>query len=173
MTPTHLAERRAAVEEAINAGGFGDAELDRLCAEFDCSRRTITRDARIIREAARAAARAERRAEIHVLPPAERAAAEAAEGPRDWSSVSRADGYAWMLGKLEQVIESPRAIGPAKVGAIKCFQGIFDSLHDRREAAGEGAAETLTSAQMIAELQAATKGMPRAMRRKLIEAVGT
>ena len=67
MTPTHLSERRAAVEEAINAGGFGDAELDRLCAEFDCSRRTITRDARIIREAARAAARAERRAEIHVL----------------------------------------------------------------------------------------------------------
>ena len=173
MSMSHINERRAAVEEAINAGGFGDAELDRLCAEFDCSQRTIKRDARLIREEARAAARAERRAEIHVLPPAERAAAEAAEGPRDWSTVSRADGYAWMLGKLESVIENPRAIGPAKVGAIKCFQGIFDSLHDRREAAGEGAAETLTSAQMIAELQAATKGMPRAMRRKLIEAVAT
>ena len=171
MTPTHLSERRAAVEEAINAGGFGDAELDRLCAEFDCSRRTITRDARIIREAARAAARAERRAEIHVLPPAERAAAEAEDGPRDWSTVSRADGYAWMLGKLESVIENPRAIGPAKVGAIKCFQGIFDSLHDRREAAGEGAPEALTGEQMIAEIQKATRGMPRAMRRKLLAAV--
>ncbi len=173
MSATHVEARRQAVREALAAGSFGDPELDALCDEYDCSRRTLERDVRLIREKARAAARAERRAEIHVLPPAERAAAEAAEGPRDWSTVSRADGYAWMLGKLESVIENPRAIGPAKVGAIKCFQGIFDSLHDRREAAGEGAAETLTSAQMIAELQAATKGMPRAMRRKLIEAVGT
>jgi hypothetical protein len=173
MAPKHLEDRREAVRQAIEAGSFGDAELDGLCGEFDCSRRTILRDARIIREQVRAAARAERKAELHVLPPAERAAAEAEDGPRDWSTVSRTDGYVWMLGKLEGVIEDPRAIGPAKVGALKCFQGIFDSFHDRREAAGEGAVEELSGEQIIAELRAATKGMPRAMRRRLIEAVGT
>ena len=177
MTPTPVEARRAAVREAIEAGSFGDAELDQLCGEFDCSRRTLMRDARIIRERARAAVREERRAELHVLPGSDQAApAPTVEGMPDeidWRSASREDGYVWMLERLAGMAVDPRAIAPAKVGAIKTLSTIFDQLHAHRaEMDQEAASGPIDPETLIAEFKSATRGMPRKLRRQMLEALG-
>ena len=179
MAPTHIEERRQAVEDAIEAGSFGDAELDALCAEFDCSRRTLMRDARIIREKARRAVRDAKRAELHVLPAAERD--QAAPEPTvegmpdviDWRSASREDGYVWMLERLAGMAVDPRAIAPAKVGAIKTLSSIFDQLHAHRAEQADGAdSGPIDPEVLLREFRAATKGMPRKMRREMLAALG-
>ena len=177
MTPTPVEARREAVREAIDAGSFGDAELDQLCGEFDCSRRTILRDARIIRERARAALREERRAELHVLPGSEGAApAPTVEGMPDeidWRHASREDGYVWMLERLAGMAVDPRAIAPAKVGAIKTLSTIFDQLHAHRaELDNQADSRPVDPETLVREFRTATKGMPRKLRRELLEALG-
>jgi hypothetical protein len=177
MTPTPVEARREAVREAIDAGSFGDAELDQLCGEFDCSRRTILRDARIIRERARAALREERRAELHVLPGSEGAApAPTVEGMPDeidWRNASREDGYVWMLERLAGMAVDPRAIAPAKVGAIKTLSTIFDQLHAHRaELDNQAESGPVDPETLVREFKSATKGMPRKLRRELLEALG-
>ena len=177
MTPTLVEARREAVREAIEAGSFGDAELDQLCGEFDCSRRTLMRDARIIRERARAAVREERRAELHVLPGSEQGPpAPTVEGMPDeidWRSASREDGYVWMLERLAGMAVDPRAIAPAKVGAIKTLSTIFDQLHAHRAEMDQAAASgPIDPETLIAEFKSATRGMPRKLRRQMLEALG-
>jgi hypothetical protein len=177
MTPSPVEARREAVREAIEAGSFGDAELDQLCGEFDCSRRTLMRDARIIRERARAAVREERRAELHVLPGSDQAApAPTVEGMPDeidWRSASREDGYVWMLERLAGMAVDPRAIAPAKVGAIKTLSTIFDQLHAHRAEMDQAAASgPIDPETLIAEFKSATRGMPRKLRRQMLEALG-
>ena len=173
MTARPIDQRREAVREAIEAGCFGDAELDALCDEFGVTRRTLERDARVIRERLRA----ERRAELHVLPGSDQAApAPTVEGMPDeidWRSASREDGYVWMLERLAGMAVDPRAIAPAKVGAIKTLSTIFDQLHAHRaemdQAAESGPIDPET---LIAEFQSATRGMPRKLRRQMLEALG-
>ena len=179
MAPTHIEERRQAVEDAIEAGSFGDAELDALCAEFDCSRRTLMRDARIIREKARRAVRDAKRAELHVLPAAERDQAapvptvEGMPDEIDWRNASREDGYVWMLERLAGMAVDPRAIAPAKVGAIKTLSSIFDQLHAHRAEQADGADTGPVDPEvLLREFKAATKGMPRKMRREMLAALG-
>jgi len=180
MAPTHIEARREAVEAAIEAGSFGDAELDSLCAEFDCSRRTLMRDARIIRENARRAMRDAKRAELHVLPGADQAAPAAptptVEGMPDeidWRNASREDGYVWMLERLAGMAVDPRAIAPAKVGAIKTLSSIFDQLHAHRAEQADGAdSGPVDPETLLREFKAATKGMPRKMRRQMLAALG-
>lgn len=173
MTARPIDQRREAVREAIEAGSFGDAELDALCDEFGVTRRTLERDARVIRERLRA----ERRAELHVLPGSDQAApAPTVEGMPDeidWRSASREDGYVWMLERLAGMAVDPRAIAPAKVGAIKTLSTIFDQLHAHRaemdQAAESGPIDPET---LIAEFKSATRGMPRKLRRQMLEALG-
>jgi len=177
MAAKHIEERRAAVEAALEAGAFGDAELDQLAGEFDCSHRTLLRDARIIRERARAAVREERRAELHVLPGSEGAApAPTVEGMPDeidWRNASREDGYVWMLERLAGMAVDPRAIAPAKVGAIKTLSTIFDQLHAHRaELDNQADSGPVDPETLVREFKSATKGMPRKLRRELLEALG-
>jgi hypothetical protein len=173
MTARPIDQRREAVREAIEAGSFGDAELDALCDEFGVTRRTLERDARVIRERLRA----ERRAELHVLPGSDQAApAPTVEGMPDeidWRSASREDGYVWMLERLAGMAVDPRAIAPAKVGAIKTLSTIFDQLHAHRaEMDQEAASGPVDPETLIAEFKAATRGMPRKLRRQMLEALG-
>ena len=167
MTAKHIDARRAAVREAIDGGSFGDAELDALCGEFGVTRRTLERDARSIREQARAS----KRAELHVLPTGEQTAELMPAGGIDWRTASREDGYVWMLEQLSETATCPRAIGPAKVGAIKTLAVIFDKLHDARTPA-EGEDAPLDPAALLQEMRKATKGMPRKMRRELLASLG-
>ena len=167
MSLSHVEERRDAVRQAIEAGSFGDAELDELCSEFSVSRATINRDARIIREQARAS----KRAELHVLPSGEPTAEPVPAGRIDWRTASREDGYVWMLEQLSETATCPRAIGPAKVGAIKTLAVIFEKLHDARTPA-EGEDAPLDPAALLEEMRKATKGMPRKMRRQLLASLG-
>jgi hypothetical protein len=177
MAPTHIEARREAVEAAIEAGSFGDAELDSLCAEFDCSRRTLMRDARIIRENARRAMRDAKRAELHVLPGADQAppvpTVEGMPDEIDWRNASREDGYVWMLERLAGMAVDPRAIAPAKVGAIKTLSSIFDQLHAHRAEQADGADTGPVDPEvLLREFKAATEGMPRKMRREMLAALG-
>jgi hypothetical protein len=177
MAPTHIEARREAVEAAIEAGSFGDAELDSLCAEFDCSRRTLMRDARIIRENARRAMRDAKRAELHVLPGADQAApvptVEGMPDEIDWRNASREDGYVWMLERLAGMAVDPRAIAPARVGAIKTLSSIFDQLHAHRAEQADGADTGPVDPEvLLREFKAATEGMPRKMRREMLAALG-
>jgi len=173
MTARPIDQRREAVREAIEADSFGDVELDALCSEFGCTRRTLERDARMIREQLRAA----RRAELHVLPSSDSGApAPTVEGMPDeidWRHASREDGYVWMLERLAGMAVDPRAIAPAKVGAIKTLSTIFDQLHAHRaeqaDAADSGPVDPET---LIAEFKSATRGMPRKLRRQMLEALG-
>jgi hypothetical protein len=173
MTARPIDQRREAVREAIEAGSFGDAELDALCDEFGVTRRTLERDARVIRERLRA----ERRAELHVLPGSEDAApAPTVEGMPDeidWRNASREDGYVWMLERLAGMAVDPRAIAPAKVGAIKTLSTIFDQLHAHRaELDNQADAGPVDPETLVREFKSATKGMPRKLRRELLEALG-
>jgi len=177
MAPTHIEARREAVEAAIEAGSFGDAELDSLCAEFDCSRRTLMRDARIIRENARRAMRDAKRAELHVLPGADQAppvpTVEGMPDEIDWRNASREDGYVWMLERLAGMAVDPRAIAPARVGAIKTLSSIFDQLHAHRAEQADGADTGPVDPEvLLREFKAATEGMPRKMRREMLAALG-
>jgi hypothetical protein len=173
MTARPIDQRREAVREAIEAGSFGDAELDALCDEFGVTRRTLERDARVIRERLRA----ERRAELHVLPGSEDAApAPTVEGMPDeidWRNASREDGYVWMLERLAGMAVDPRAIAPAKVGAIKTLSTIFDQLHAHRaELDNQAESGPVDPETLVREFKSATKGMPRKLRRELLEALG-
>jgi hypothetical protein len=173
MTARPIDQRREAVREAIEAGSFGDAELDALCDEFGVTRRTLERDARVIRERLRAA----RRAELHVLPGSEGAApAPTVEGMPDeidWRNASREDGYVWMLERLAGMAVDPRAIAPAKVGAIKTLSTIFDQLHAHRaELDNQAESGPVDPETLVREFKSATKGMPRKLRRELLEALG-
>jgi hypothetical protein len=177
MSLSHVETRRAAVQEAIEGGQFGDAELDQLCDEFSVSRATINRDARVIRERLRRAQREERRAELHVLPGSEGAApAPTVEGMPDeidWRNASREDGYVWMLERLAGMAVDPRAIAPAKVGAIKTLSTIFDQLHAHRaELDNQAESGPVDPETLVREFKSATKGMPRKLRRELLEALG-
>ena len=173
MTARPIDQRREAVREAIEADSFGDAELDALCDEFGVTRRTLERDARVIRERLRA----ERRAELHVLPGSEDAApAPTVEGMPDeidWRNASREDGYVWMLERLAGMAVDPRAIAPAKVGAIKTLSTIFDQLHAHRaELDNQAESGPVDPETLVREFKSATKGMPRKLRRELLEALG-
>jgi len=173
MTARPIDQRREAVREAIEADSFGDVELDALCNEFGCTRRTLERDARMIREQLRAA----RRAELHVLPGSEGAApAPTVEGMPDeidWRNASREDGYVWMLERLAGMAVDPRAIAPAKVGAIKTLSTIFDQLHAHRaELDNQADSGPVDPETLVREFKSATKGMPRKLRRELLEALG-
>jgi hypothetical protein len=180
MALKHIEERREAVREAIEGGSFGDAELDQLCREFDCSAQTIKRDARIIRENARRAMRDAKRAELHVLPGADQAppaaptpTVEGMPDEIDWRNASREDGYVWMLERLAGMAVDPRAIAPAKVGAIKTLSSIFDQLHAHRAEQADGADSGPVDPEvLLREFKAATKGMPRKMRREMLAALG-
>jgi len=168
MTARPIDERRAAVAEAIEAGSFGDAELDGLCAEFGVTRRTIERDARGIREAKRAA----RRADLHVLPSGSASQVEQIDPDAlDWRTATREDGYVWMLERLAGMAVDPRAIAPAKVGAIKTLSTVFDQLHAHRAEQAGNKPEAVDPAQMVEELKRATRGMPRKMRRQVMAAL--
>ena len=176
MSARPIDQRRAAVREAIEADSFGDVELDALCNEFGVTRRTLERDARYIREQLRA----ERRAELHVLPGADQgppaAPVPTVEGMPDeidWRSASREDGYVWMLERLAGMAVDPRAIAPAKVGAIKTLSSIFDQLHAHRAEQADGAdIGPVDPEVLLREFKQATKGMPRKMRREMLAALG-
>jgi hypothetical protein len=91
----------------------------------------------------------------------------------DWRSASREDGYVWMLERLAGMAVDPRAIAPAKVGAIKTLSTIFDQLHAHRAEMDQAAASgPIDPETLIAEFKSATRGMPRKLRRQMLEALG-
>jgi hypothetical protein len=78
-----------------------------------------------------------------------------------------------MLERLAGMAVDPRAIAPAKVGAIKTLSTIFDQLHAHRaEMDQEAASGPVDPETLIAEFKAATRGMPRKLRRQMLEALG-
>jgi hypothetical protein len=117
--------------------------------------------------------RANRRAELHVLTQGETPPGTK-EDPDvlDWRSASREDGYVWMLERLAEMATDPRAIAPARVGAIKTLSSVFDQLHSHRAERGDNEPRQVDPDTLIAELKAATKGMPRKLRREILEAIG-
>jgi hypothetical protein len=91
----------------------------------------------------------------------------------DWRNASREDGYVWMLERLAGMAVDPRAIAPAKVGAIKTLSSIFDQLHAHRAEQADGADSGPVDPEvLLREFKQATKGMPRKMRREMLAALG-